>query len=38
KHLQSYLNEFCYRLNRRYFGDRLFGRLVIATIYANPSE
>lgn len=32
KYLQSYLNEFCYKLNRRYFGKRLFDRLVIATI------
>ena len=32
KYLQAYLNEFCYKLNRRYFGKRLFDRLVIATI------
>ena len=32
KHLQAYLDEFCYKLNRRYFGKRLFDRLVIATI------
>ena len=32
KFLQAYLNEFCYKLNRRYFGFRLFNRLVIATI------
>ncbi len=30
--LQNYLNEFCYKLNRRYFGERLFDRLVIASI------
>lgn len=30
KYLQSYLNEFCYKLNRRYFGDRLFDRVVVA--------
>jgi len=30
--LQNYLNEFCYKLNRRYFGERLFERLVIASI------
>lgn len=35
KHLQLYLNEFVYKLNRRYFGDRLFDRLVIASITAN---
>jgi transposase-like protein len=32
KYLQLYLNEFVYKLNRRYFGDRLFDRLVIANI------
>jgi hypothetical protein len=32
KYLQAYLDEFCYKLNRRYFGKRLFDRLVIATI------
>lgn len=30
--IKGYLNEFCYKLNRRYFGKRLFDRLVIATI------
>lgn len=30
KYLQQYLNEFCYKLNRRYFGDRLFDRLTLA--------
>jgi len=30
QHLQSYLNEFCYKFNRRYFGDKLFDRLLIA--------
>lgn len=32
KYLQLYLNEFIYKLNRRYFGERLFERLVIANI------
>lgn len=32
KYLQLYLNEFVYKLNRRYFGERLFDRLVIASI------
>lgn len=27
--LQEYLNEFCYKFNRRYFGERLFDRLVM---------
>lgn len=30
KYLQLYLDEFCYKLNRRYFGERLFDRLLIA--------
>lgn len=35
KYLQQYLNEFCYKLNRRYFGERLFDRvtLAVAKIY-----
>ena len=32
KYLQLYLNEFVYKLNRRYFGERIFDRLVIASI------
>jgi transposase-like protein len=32
KYLQLYLDEFVYKLNRRYFGDKLFDRLVIANI------
>lgn len=35
KYLQLYLNEFVYKLNRRYFGDKLFERLVIASITAS---
>jgi len=31
-YLQNYLNEFCYRLNRRYFGENLFNRMVIAIV------
>ncbi|MCH7411202.1 IS1595 family transposase, partial [Belliella sp. DSM 111904] len=30
--IQNYLDEFCYRLNRRYFGEKLFDRLVIASV------
>ena len=33
EYLQNCLNEFVYKLNRRYFGDRLFDRLIIAGIY-----
>ncbi len=32
EYLQNYLNEFCYRLNRRYCGERLFGRMVVAIV------
>jgi len=32
KYLQLYLDEFCYKLNRRYFGDRLFDRLTVAMV------
>ena len=32
EYLQLYLDEFCYKLNRRYFKDRLFNRLVIAVV------
>lgn len=36
EYLQSYLNEFCYKFNRRYFGENLFDRLLIATVsYKN---
>lgn len=30
KYLQLYLDEFCYKLNRRYFGNHLFERLTAA--------
>ena len=32
KYLQLYLNEFVYKLNRRYFEDKMFDRLVIEGI------
>src|SRR5699024_12353200 len=28
KYLQLYLNEFVYKLNRRYFGDKIFDRQI----------
>lgn len=31
-YLQQYLNEFCYTVNRRYFGEKIFDRLIIASI------
>jgi transposase-like protein len=30
KHLQRYFDEFCYRFNRRHFGNQLFNRLLDA--------
>lgn len=30
KYLQLYLDEFCYKLNRRYYGENLFNRLTLA--------
>lgn len=37
--LQEYLNEFCYKFNRRYFGEDLFDRLVmIAASYRTGFE
>lgn len=36
EYLQSYLNEYCYKFNRRYFGERRFDRLMIAAVsYKN---
>ena len=31
-YFQNYLDEFCYKLNRRYFGKYLFERIKIALI------
>ena len=34
EYLQYYLDEFCYKFNRRYFGEKMFDRLVlVATSY-----
>jgi hypothetical protein len=32
EYLQSYLNEFCYKFNRRYFGEQRFDRLMVAAV------
>lgn len=32
EYMQNYLNEFCYKVNRRYFADKLFDRLLIACV------
>lgn len=29
--LQGYLNEFCYKFNRRYFGEAMFDRLLLVS-------
>lgn len=33
KYLQLYLNEFCYKLNRKHFGSKMFDRLTLAKSY-----
>ena len=36
EYLQNYLNEYCYKFNRRYFGERQFDRLLVAAVtYKN---
>lgn len=35
KYLQNYLDEFCYKANRRYYGEKLFDRLLIACASVN---
>jgi len=35
EYLQYYLNEFCYKFNRRYFGEAIFDRLLIAAVSNN---
>jgi transposase-like protein len=37
-YLQQYLNEFCYCVNRRYFGENIFDRLIIASIHCGHRE
>jgi hypothetical protein len=32
QYIQNYLNEFCYKVNRRYYGEKLFDRLLIAAV------
>jgi len=34
--IKEFSDEFCYKFNRRYFGENLFNRLIIkATYYKN---
>lgn len=37
EYLQSYLDEFCYKFNRMYFGEHLFDRLMIASVTYTPA-
>ena len=37
KYLQRYLDEFCYKFNRKYFGDRLFDRLMVCAVSYRPT-
>lgn len=36
EYLQYYLNQFCYKFNRRYFGEKQFERLLIAAVTYAP--
>jgi transposase-like protein len=38
EYLQTYLNEFCYRFNRRFFAKELFGRLLNAACLQSLSQ
>lgn len=31
-YIQNYLDEYCYKFNRRYFGEKIFDRLLIASV------
>lgn len=35
KHLQSYLDEFCYRFNRRSFSDEIFNRVLYSCLLSR---
>jgi len=35
KYTQNYLDEYCYKVNRRSFGDQIFYRLLIACVTTN---
>lgn len=38
KYIQGYLDEFCYKVNRRYYGEKLFDRLLIASVSINYKD
>lgn len=33
-YMQNYLDEYCYKFNRRYLGDKIFDRLMVAAVVA----
>jgi len=33
-YMQNYLDEYCYKFNRRYMGDKIFDRLLVAAVAA----
>lgn len=35
--LQCYLDEYCYKFNRKYFGDSVFDRLMVAAVSYKPT-
>ena len=35
EYMQNYLNEFCYKFNRRYKGSQLFDRLIVAAVSSS---
>lgn len=37
-YIQGYLDEYCYKVNRRYFGEKLFDRLLIACVSINYKD
>jgi len=36
EYLQNYLNMYCYKFNRRYFGNEIFDRLLITAVSYTP--
>jgi transposase-like protein len=38
KYFQDYVDEFCYKVNRRYFGEKIFDRLLVACVKHNYKD
>jgi transposase-like protein len=36
KHLQAFLDEFCFRFNRRFWQDQLFVRTLVSCVFTSP--